>query len=147
MTTEELLHGSLEAWNAHDRDRWIEYAADGIEVLVSGGVRASGIEGAAQLYDTWHEAFPDNRVEPTLTLVQGGNGMHESHFRGTHTGTMRGPGGDIPATGRPVDIPFVALLAVEGDELTSFRVYFDLLDMLGQLGLADSAADEPALSG
>lgn len=147
MSTEEVLHGSLEAWNAHDRDRWIQYAAKSIEVLVSGGVRASGIEGAAQLYDTWHEAFPDNRVEPMLTLVEGVNGMHESHFRGTHTGTMRGPGGDIPATGRRVDIPFTALLAVEGDKLTSFRVYFDRLDMLGQLGLADSPAAGPARSG
>ncbi len=146
MSTEEALHGSLEAWNAHDRNRWIEYAAESIEVVVSGGVRASGSDGAAQLYDTWHEAFPDNRVEPTLTLVEGVNGMHESHFRGTHTGTMRGPGGDIPATGQQVDIPFVALLAVEGDKLTSFRVYFNLLDMLGQLGLADSTAEEPVLS-
>ena len=144
MNTEEVLDGSLEAWNAHDRDRWVAYAADSIEVLVSGGVRASGPEGAAQLYDTWHDAFPDNHVEPTLKLVQGANGMHESHFRGTHTGTMRGPAGDIPATGRPVDIPFTALMAVEGDRLTSFRVYFDLHDMLGQLGLVDSAA--PALS-
>ena len=125
----------------------MRYAAESIEVLVSGGVRASGAGGAAQLYDTWHEAFPDNHVEPTLTLVEGVNGLHESHFRGTHTGTMRGPGGDLPATGRRVDIPFVALLAVEGDQLTSFRVYFDLLDMLGQLGLADSAVEEPALSG
>ena len=147
MSTESVLNGSLEAWNAHDRDRWVEYAADSIEVLVSGGVRASGLEGAAQLYDTWHEAFPDNRVESTLKLVDGANGMHESHFRGTHTGTMHGPGGDIPATGRRVDIPFTALLAVEGDQLTSFRVYFDLLDMLGQLGLADSAPAAPALPG
>lgn len=60
---------------------------------------------------------------------------------------MRGPGGgDIPATGRPVDIPFVALSAVKGDKLTSSRVYFDLFDMLGQLGLTDSAADEPTLT-
>lgn len=146
MTTEEVLDGSLEAWNAHDRERWVGYAADSIDVVVSGGVRASGLEGSAQLYDTWHDAFPDNRVEPTLKLVQGANGMHESHFRGTHTGTMRGPAGDIPATGRPVDIPFTALLAVDGDRLTSFRVYFDVMDMLGQLGLLDSAAAGPVLS-
>lgn len=59
---------------------------------------------------------------------------------------MRTPGGDIPATGRRVDIPIVALLAVEGEKLGSFRVYFDRLDMLGQLGLADSAAAEPVIS-
>lgn len=147
MSTEEVLNGSLEAWNAHDRNRWVEYAADSIEVLVSGGVRTSGREGAGQLYDTWHEAFPDNQVQPTLKLVDGMNGMHESHFRGTHTGTMRGPSGEIPATGRRVDIPFTALVAAEGNKLTSFRVYFDLLDMLGQLGLMDNAAPDPAMSG
>ncbi len=108
MSTVEVLDGSLQAWNAHDRDKWIEYAADNIEVVVSGGVRVTGRDGAAQLYDTWHDAFPDNQVEPTLKIVEGPNGMHESHFRGTHTGVMRTPGGEIPATGRRVDIPFTA---------------------------------------
>lgn len=43
---------------------------------------------------------------------------------------MRSPSGEIPATGRQVDIPFTAVLSVENSKLTSFRVYFDQLDML-----------------
>lgn len=59
--TREVLRRSIEAWNAHDRQRWTEFAADDIELVVSGGVRLRGLEGARQ-YDTWTTAFPDNRV-------------------------------------------------------------------------------------
>ncbi len=144
--TREVLRRSIEAWNAHDRQRWTEFAADDIELVVSGGVRLRGLEGARQMYDTWTTAFPDNRVEPVLEVVDGAAGVHESHFRGTHTGTMRSPSGEIPATGHQVDIPFIAVLSVENSKLTSFRVYFDQLDMLTQLGLTGSQTPESALA-
>ncbi len=59
---------------------------------------------------------------------------------------MRSPSGEIPATGRQVDIPFTAVLSVENSKLTSFRVYFDQLDMLTQLGLTGSQTPESALA-
>ncbi len=137
--TKDLLHRSVERWNAHDRDGWAAFASPHLEVVVSGGAVLRGPDGARELYDIWTGAFPDNRVDVHLAIVEGPNGLHESHFRGTHTGTMRTPAGDLPATGRPVDIPFVAVLTVEDGAMASFRVYFDTADMLAQLGLGGAA--------
>lgn len=143
-TTRDVLNKTTELWNAHDREGWTACAAEDIEVIVSGGVRLTGQQGAAQLFDTWTEAFPDTHVEHVLQVVEGDNAVQESHFRGTHTGTMRSPAGEIPATGREVDIPFTALMSVRDGKMTGFRVYFDQLDMLSQLGLTDSTAAQPA---
>jgi predicted ester cyclase len=51
---------------------------------------------------------------------------------------MRTPAGDIPATGKPVDIPFVGLMTVENGKMASFRVYFDTGDLMRQLGIASA---------
>ena len=54
---------------------------------------------------------------------------------GTHDGPLRGPGGEIPATGRPMEIHSSTHVAVRDGLVTSWRVYFDPNEMLGQLGL------------
>ncbi|MGH7488535.1 MAG: hypothetical protein ACREMY_23495 [bacterium] len=50
----------------------------------------------------------------------------------------RAPGGSIPATGRRVTIPLVSVLGVAGDRFTSIAVYFDQMEVLTQLGLAQA---------
>lgn len=143
MTTRDVLDAAVERWNAHDRDGWTGYAAESFEVRAPGGFVGAGKQGAQALFDAWTEAFPDNHVHLQVVIADGPHGMHESRFTGTHDGTMHAPSGDIPATGRRVDLPFTAVLTVEGGEMTSFRVYFDQLEMLGQLGLT-GAAPQPA---
>lgn len=140
----DVLDQTTELWNAHDREGWTAYAAQDIEVVISGGVRLSGPEGARQLIDTWTDAFPDTRVEHVLQVVEADNAVHESRFHGTHTGTMRSPAGEIPATGRQVDIPFTAVMSVREGKIAAYRIYFDQLDMLSQLGLADIPAEQSA---
>ncbi len=134
--TKDVLRHTTERWNAHDRKGWVAAASPHLEVVVTGGTRLAGPEAAGELYDIWTGAFPDTRVDAHLTIAEGPNGMQECHFRGTHTGTMRTPMGDIPATGRSVDIPFVSLVTVEDGKMASFRVYFDVADMMSQLGIA-----------
>ena len=136
--TKDVLHHTIERWNAHDREGWADAASPYLEVVVSGGEPLRGEDAARELYDIWTGAFPDNRVDVHLEIAEGPNGLQESHFRGTHTGTMRTPAGDIPATGKPVDIPFVGLMTVEDGKMASFRVYFDTADLMRQLGIASA---------
>ena len=44
----------------------------------------------------------------------------------------------LPATGKPVDIPFVGLMTVEDGKMASFRVYFDTGDLMRQLGISST---------
>lgn len=136
--TKDVLHHTIQRWNAHDREGWADAASPHLEVVMSGGEPLRGQDGAREVYDIWTGAFPDNRVDVHLEIAEGPNGLQESHFRGTHTGTMRTPAGDIPATGKPVDIPFVALMTVEDGKMASFRVYFDTAELMRQLGIADA---------
>lgn len=55
--------------------------------------------------------------------------------RGTHTGPLHTPTGDVPATGRRVDLPFCDVHRIEDGKITNGRSYFDLATMMRQLGL------------
>jgi ketosteroid isomerase-like protein len=61
--------------------------------------------------------------------------VQEARFTGTHTGTLRAPSGDIPATGRSVDLRYVGVQSVENGRVASFHLYFDQAELLTQLGL------------
>ena len=61
--------------------------------------------------------------------------MNEAVFEGTHTATLSGPGGEVPATGRSVSIPFANVCEISGDRFTDFTLYFDQLELMTQLGV------------
>jgi predicted ester cyclase len=45
------------------------------------------------------------------------------------------PNGDVAPTGKPVEFRWAAVYEVEGEELISEHLFFDQMDLLGQLGL------------
>ena len=46
----------------------------------------------------------------------------------------------IPATGRSLSVPYADVFEVEGDRITSDRLYFDQVELLTQLGLMPDPA-------
>ena len=133
--TKALLERGIELWNAHDRDGWVGLFDERAELEAPGGLRVSGRAGAEQFYDTWNEAFPDSAIHDALVFGTGSQGAEEAKFGGTHTGTLRSPAGDIPATGKAVLSRYAAVSRVEDGRITSFHMYFDLVDVLAQLGV------------
>lgn len=63
---------------------------------------------------------------------------------GTHTSVLQTPEGEVPPTGRRVEIRWTAMYEARGDELVSEHLYFDQVEFLTQLGLAPAVADEAA---
>jgi hypothetical protein len=62
--------------------------------------------------------------------------MQESVFTGTHTQTFRMPNSqEIPPTGKSVAIPFTLGLTYLGGQWSSFRLIFDRVELMTQLGL------------
>jgi steroid delta-isomerase-like uncharacterized protein len=51
------------------------------------------------------------------------------------TGTHDGPWAGIPATGRRVDIPIVAIFDFEEDRLVCEKAYYDVATILRQIGV------------
>jgi|tagenome__1003787_1003787.scaffolds.fasta_scaffold20628909_2 predicted ester cyclase len=88
------------------------------------------------------EAMPDGRHSVTTVLQDGDRFAFEGSWSGTHTGPLAGPGGEVPATGRKVTLPFCAVGTQRDGRLAAVTIHLDQLAMLAQLGLVP--APEPA---
>ena len=59
----------------------------------------------------------------------------ELTWRGTHTGVLRTAAGEIPATGKRIEIRACQFIEVAYDKTQQIRHYFDMATMLAQLGV------------
>jgi heme-degrading monooxygenase HmoA/predicted ester cyclase len=134
--TRSLIERDVQLWNARDLDAWMA----GIDLLrigmqAPGGMQMSGREAAETMWNTWQLAFPDNHLETLAIHCDDRGGVHQFRATGTHTGTLRGPAGEIPATGRTVQLDGCDVYEFDGGKITNVRLYFDQMDLLSQLGL------------
>lgn len=75
--------------------------------------------------------FPDQRVTVELMLAEGDHVAIYGAYQATHTGPM----GDIPATGKAVDVKMMTIFRVQGGRISELWVEWDNMAMLAQLGL------------
>lgn len=141
MTNRQLhnvLDGAIEAFNAHDLDRWMEfYAEDAIHIQPNLKDPLSGKEAIREDYlnSTW-TPFPDFRFELEHAFGENNWMCVTGKLTGTHTGPL--PGTDeaaVQPTNRPIRIPLC--LVIEFSDGRAIRVYEynDQLTLLHQLGL------------
>lgn len=90
--------------------------------------------------ERWMMAFPDGRCEVTNVVTQGDCVIAEFTGRGTHTGPLKGPAGDVPATGRKVELQCIEVFRFRGGKISESRLYFDAASLMAQLGLGMGAA-------
>ena len=127
-----VVERHVAAFNAKDADAepWSQDAE-----FVAPNASMRGREEVLGFLGVMWEAFPDGRLETSRLLVEGSDVAAEGRFIGTHTGVMRTPEGEIPATGRQVEFRWMSSYEVRGEELASEHLYFDQAELLGQLGL------------
>ncbi len=99
-----------------------------------------GTEALRQYLQTWSTAFPDSRIEVNNIIESGDQAAGEMVYRGKHTGPLTGPQGEIPPTGKSVELLGSAWITHSGGKITSFRGYYDTMSMMGQLGLIPTPA-------
>lgn len=111
-------------------------ASDAAWTSVPAGMTFRGPAGYKQFLDVWLTAFPDARVE--VESISAGDDFAVAEFRGvaTHTGPLRTPSGEIPGTGKTIDLPFCEVYRLAGGRITSCRLYFDVMTLLRQIGVA-----------
>jgi heme-degrading monooxygenase HmoA/limonene-1,2-epoxide hydrolase len=134
--TRSLIERDIELWNAKDREGWMSgLDLHRLEARAPGGLRLTGREAAETIWSMYNDAFPDNRLDIIAIHADDRGGVHEGRATGTHTGTLRGPGGEIAATGRTATVDFCGVYEFEEGKITSFHLYFDQAEMLSQLGI------------
>ena len=109
------------------------FSGDAVLTNVATGEQFHGPAGVERFMTSWLVAFPDGHIE-IETLAQAGD-VAVCEFRGvgTHAGTFRTPTGDIPATGRGVNVPFCDVVRLRDGKIVSIRTYFDTATFGAQL--------------
>ena len=86
--------------------------------------------------------FADVSVE-VLNVVESGDwAVAECVGRGTHSGPMQTPMGEVPATGKQIELHFCSVVKVRDGKIVEGRDYYDAMTIASQLGLIP----EPAAS-
>lgn len=137
-----LARSLYEAFNTRDFDRAADMVApDGTLTMIGTGQTFDGPEGARQYNSMWDTAFPDGMVTVDRVIAQDECVVVEFTGRGTHTGTLTTPAGDIPATGRSVTLQLIDVIEFADGKIKSQHSYFDTGSLMAQLGIS---ATQPA---
>jgi len=134
-----------EAYNTRDWEAAVNLCSPDAEFMnVATGETFRGPEGVRQFLQGWATAFPDSKVETTAVVADEHGAAMEFIGRGTHTGPLASPAGDIPPTGKRVETPFAQMLTFREGKITRAKLYFDISTMLRQLGLAPMQTEATA---
>jgi steroid delta-isomerase-like uncharacterized protein len=95
-----------------------------------------GREAIAENYAGILQAFPDVQSEFWSMMTCGKTFIYQLTWRGTHTGPLATPEGDIAPTGNKIEMQaaFFAKMSPDG-LIREDRSYYDSAQMMRQLGL------------
>jgi steroid delta-isomerase-like uncharacterized protein len=136
----QVARENIAAMNASDAERLRATYADGAVLETPDQGRLEGGDQATAYAMLWVRAFPDARQTIVKELASGDWVVQEFTVAGTHTETLAAPDGEVPATNRRVTTRGVQVLRVQGGRIVEEHVYFDELQLLGQLGLLPEPA-------
>ena len=132
MPARDVILKHIDAVNARDSDA-DPWSADA--EMTAPVAQVSGRDKVIGFIAAFQEAFPDLRLNMKQLLTDGPAAAAEGTITGTHDGVLRTPNGDVAPTGRAVEFRWAAVYATEGDTLKSEHLFFDQMELLGQLGL------------
>lgn len=130
-----IARAHFEAFNNRDFDRELGTLAPETEwTNMATGETLRGIEGYRQFMQGWVTAMSDARTEITRVCASEETVVVEFIGRGTHNGPLATPTGEIPPSGRRLEVPFCEVFEFRGGRLGAVRLYFDSATLLRQIG-------------
>jgi steroid delta-isomerase-like uncharacterized protein len=130
-----LLEQHYRALDAHDMDEAVTVFSDDVLTHFAGMRDIRGREQFKMLGGAFIEAFPDATIHPADIWEVGDAVISEGTYSGTHSATLRSPNGDVPATGKRMDLHYADVMRVRDGKVFYHAVYFDSAEMMAQLGL------------
>jgi len=137
-STKEAADRHVKAFNDKDLEEFVANESTDIEFVIPGGITLRGRDQVKGYMTLFWSAFPDMKVVAVNQVIAGDTAVTEQTYSGTHTGILRTPNGDIPATGKRVQGRQVAVQRVKDGQVWSEHLYFDQMEFLGALGLLPS---------
>jgi predicted ester cyclase len=148
--------GCWDMWSAGDFAKFEGcYAADAVSTWPDSGVPdMAGAKAIVEGSKQFKAAFADGKGAPQLVLVNGRSIAAVALVTGTHTGPLKGPMGEIPATNKKMgQLVFHMVQVNEKNQVSKEWFVQDMGTMMGQLGLnpmpvrpaMDKGADAPTI--
>ncbi len=131
----DAAKASILAYNEKDWDAVKRTVTPGLVYdEVSTGRKAQGVDEVITLWKGWATAFPDSKATFENAHVSGNTVVLELTWRGNHTGTLQTPAGEVPATGKPIEMRACQIIDVVDGKTQQVRQYFDIATLMKQIG-------------
>ena len=140
MTLEQLVDRHYAEINRNDFSDAAEIFSPDVVTEAPGTGPLTGIEPFIGYGQAFLRAFPDGRIHRDRLVEAGDRIVVEGRYTGTNTGPLQTPAGELPATGRPLVMPFADSFRVVDGKIVEHRIYYDTAGMLAQLGLMPEPA-------
>ena len=142
----ELMDQLTEALTTHQDPKTVAnlFAEDAVAHTPDGG-ELHGRDAIAEYWQQMTDAMPEARYESLASFEVGDTALDEGIFSGTNTGPLAFPDGtSIPATHKDISMRGVDFATVRDGQIVSYRLDFDQLDFLNQLGLLPEEMAQPS---
>jgi steroid delta-isomerase-like uncharacterized protein len=96
--------------------------------------RLEGVNDVIEAWRGWAAAIPDCKATFHSASASGNTVVLELTWRGAQTGPLQTATGQIPPTGKKIEIRACQVVEITNDQVQVIRHYFDMMTMLQQLG-------------
>jgi len=132
VDTAEVIRSIYQAFNDKDLDRLMSYAQADAKVLNVPFGKAIDLR---DYVSNWATAVPDGQIAGVILVASADLVAAEFIGRGTQTGRLLGPAGEIAPTHKRVEMRFCEVYDLSDGKVTGVRAYFDSATMMSQLEL------------
>ena len=139
MDVKQLAQDTVDSFNDRSFREKAKETADANIVVIDRptGQELHGVDGFIQYSEGFVTAMPDLKGTAVEHNVNGNKVTTRVHGKGTFTGTMATPQGNVPGNGNPLDIEYQLEQEFnDAGKLVRFAVDYDMQDFMRQLGMA-----------
>ncbi len=97
--------------------------------------KLQGADETIAVWQGWAKAFPDSKGTIHSAIASGNTVVVEVTWKGTHTGPFQSAKQTVPATNKPFQVRACVVFELAGEKVKVERHYFDMMTLLGQLGI------------
>ena len=130
-----LVDAFHRVFNTRDWSEAASVLSPDVSSTAPGVGTVTGIDPFLEFAKGFAVALPDSRLEPDTITEAGDRVVCEGRYTGTHTGPLMSPQGEVPPTGRKLNLPYVDIFDVAAGRIARHRTYYDQMDFAQQLGL------------
>jgi steroid delta-isomerase-like uncharacterized protein len=137
----EIARELVEAFNVGDQARFKRHLTPNVTYdEVATQRKIQGPDAFVQSWEQWRRAFPNVKGNITNTVASENTVLQEVTWAGTQDGPLELPTGTHPASGKQMTTRASFLCVFEGEKVRECRHYFDMLQMLKQIGAISDQA-------